>query len=57
MVLVFLLALAMATAQERVVSPLEASAPAVKRWGGRILMLVGAWLIALAVFADFFDFV
>jgi hypothetical protein len=53
-VLVFLLALAMATAQERVVSPLEASAPAVKRWGGRILMLVGAWLIALAVFADFF---
>jgi len=25
-----------------------------KRWGGRILLVVGAWLIALAVFAGFF---
>lgn len=52
--LMFALALALATAQERTVEAMQGGAPAVKRWGGRILVLVGAWLIALAAFADFF---
>lgn len=25
-----------------------------KRWGGRILLAVGAWFIALGIFAEFF---
>lgn len=50
----FALALAIAFAQERTVQSLAERAPAVKRWGGRILVLVGAWFVALGVFADFF---
>ena len=52
--LVFVLSLALATAQERTVEAMREGAPAVKRWGGRILMAVGVWFIALAVFAGFF---
>jgi len=26
----------------------------VKRWGGHVLITLGLWFIALAVFADFF---
>ncbi len=52
--LLFTLALVLAAAQERTVEAMKAGAPAVKRWGGRILLGVGGWLIALAVFADFF---
>ena len=48
------LALILATAQQRTAAALRAGAPTVKRWGGRILLLVGTWLIALAVFAGFF---
>ncbi|MGH3031240.1 MAG: hypothetical protein ACRDNE_10860 [Gaiellaceae bacterium] len=54
-VLVFALALALAAAQDRVAGTMREAAPAVKRWGGRILVLVGAWFITLAVFADFFS--
>ena len=53
-VLMFALALLIATAQQRTVQALQAGAPEVKRWGGRVLLVVGAWLIALAVFAGFF---
>lgn len=52
--LVFVLSLALATTQERTVEAMREGAPAVKRWGGRILMAVGVWFIALAVFAGFF---
>jgi hypothetical protein len=52
--LMFSLALSLATAQERVVTAMQAGAPSVKRWGGRILVVVGAWFIVLAVFASFF---
>jgi hypothetical protein len=52
--LLFALSLAIATAREQTVEGLRASGPAVKRWGGRILVLVGAWFLILAVFADFF---
>jgi hypothetical protein len=50
----FALALALAAAQERTVRSMRESAPAVKRWGGRILIAVGIWFIALAVFAHYF---
>jgi hypothetical protein len=53
-VLMFALAVLVATAQHGAVEAVQAGAPAVKQWGGRILLVVGAWLIALAVFAGFF---
>jgi hypothetical protein len=53
--LMFGLSFAVAGAQERVVETLRARAPQVKRWGGRILVLVGAWLISLGVLADAFS--
>ena len=53
-VLMFALALALAAAQERMTETLRAGAPAVKRWGGRILVLVGVWFLILGVFADEF---
>lgn len=52
--LMFLLAFAIALAQEGLVDRLRANTEQVKIWGGRILVLVGLWLIALAVWADFF---
>lgn len=50
----FTLALAMATAQQRVVEGMVSGAPTVKRWGGRILLIVGGWFIVVAIFADAF---
>ena len=52
--LMFLLVFAIATAQETVIATLRAHVGLVKRWGGWILIIVGAWFILLAVFADFF---
>jgi hypothetical protein len=51
----FTLALVLAAAQERTAEAMRTGAPAVKRWGGRILVLVGLWFIILGVFADFFS--
>jgi hypothetical protein len=53
-VLMFTLALLLAAAQERTAETLRAGAPAIKRWGGRILVLVGAWFVILGIFADEF---
>ncbi|MGH2694851.1 MAG: hypothetical protein ACRDJJ_08555 [Actinomycetota bacterium] len=53
-VLMLVLVSAIGTAQERVVSRLRASPAFVKRWGGWILVLVGGWFLALAMWADFF---
>ena len=53
-VLMFTLALTIGAAQQRTVEAMKVGAPTVKRWGGRVLLLVGAWFIALGVFADFF---
>ncbi|MEX0675304.1 MAG: hypothetical protein WD067_11055 [Gaiellaceae bacterium] len=50
----FALAFAIALAQERTVQSIQSRTPAVKRWGGRILLLVGAWFVVLGVFAGFF---
>lgn len=52
--LMFTLALIVGASQDRTVNALKATAPTVKAWGGRILLLVGVWFIALGVFADFF---
>lgn len=52
--LLFGLALLVAGAQERVVGALRARAPTVKTWGGRVLVVVGVWLVALGVWADTF---
>ena len=53
-VLMFTLALAVVTARQRLVDALRANVVRVKRWGGWVLAAVGVWLLALAVFADFF---
>jgi len=50
-VLLFVAALGAAFAQESTVARFRTSGPAVKRWGGRILIGVGAWILLLAVFA------
>ena len=38
-------------AKEGTVARLGAGAPTVKRWGGIVLLILGAWFIALGVFA------
>jgi len=53
-VLMFALALLVGSAQQRTVDALKANAPKVKRWGGRVLVTVGVWFVALGVFATFF---
>ena len=50
--LLFIAAFGAAFAQESTVIRFRTSGPAVKRWGGRILVVVGAWFLFLAVFAD-----
>lgn len=52
--LMFVLAIALASARERLVESMQDGAPTVKRWGGRVLIVVGAWFVALGIFADFF---
>jgi hypothetical protein len=51
----FTLAVLLATARERLVETIKNGAPTVKSWGGRILIVVGAWFIALGAFADSFS--
>jgi hypothetical protein len=38
----------------RLVDSMEHGAPTVKRWGGRLLVVVGTWFVALGVFAEIF---
>jgi hypothetical protein len=52
--LVFASAFAVAGAQEATLERFKAQAAGVKRWGGRVLVLLGGWFVALALFADFF---
>lgn len=52
--LIFILSLAIAFAQEQFVGVLRASTTRVKQYGGRILILVGVWLVVLVIWADFF---
>ena len=52
--LMFTAAFTVSRAQETTVERIQASAPAVKKWGGVVLVAVGLWFVTLAVFADFF---
>ena len=52
--LLFTAALTVSRAQQATIERIQASAPAVKKWGGAILIVVGLWFISLALFADFF---
>ncbi len=52
--LLFLSAFTVARAQAATVERIQAQAPAVKQWGGGILVVLGVWFVTLAVFADFF---
>ncbi|HZA78015.1 MAG TPA: hypothetical protein VE623_16650 [Acidimicrobiales bacterium] len=51
----FTLAVLLATAREGLVDTIKDGAPTIKAWGGRILILVGAWFITLGAFADYFS--
>ena len=50
----FTAALLVAGAEESTPERIKVQAPTMKRWGGRILIAVGMWFLALAVLADFF---
>jgi len=53
-VLFFAVATLVAFAQERTLSGLRAQTLRVKRWGGIVLLGVGSWLLALAIWAEAF---
>jgi hypothetical protein len=53
-VLMFGASFGVARAEEATLERVKVQAPTVKRWGGRILIAVGAWFLILAVFADYF---
>lgn len=52
--LISALSLIIALAQERVVETLKSERAAIKKWGGYILIVVGLWLIVLAIWAKLF---
>lgn len=41
-------------AQEGVAERLKTGAPAIKRWGGVVLVAVGVWFVLLGIFAETF---
>ena len=41
-------------ARETTLGRVRASAPAIKRWGGYVLIVVGAWFAALGIWAEAF---
>jgi hypothetical protein len=47
----FTLALVIATAREGTVRAFVSRATTVKRWGGRVMLIVGGWFIIVAIFA------
>lgn len=53
-VLMLVLAVLVGVAQEQLVDKLKAGSRQIKQWSGVVLLLVGVWLIALAIWADFF---
>ena len=50
--LMFTASIGAAAAQSSTLNRFKTSGPAVKRWGGRILVSVGVWFLLLALFAD-----
>jgi cytochrome c biogenesis protein CcdA len=53
--LVFVAAVAVSRAEAATIERIEAQGPTVKRWGGRVLIAVGAWFLILALFAGSFE--
>ena len=53
-VLAFAAAALVALGQERLAQRVTEAAPAMKRWAGWLLVVVGAWLVATGVFARSF---
>ncbi|MCB0016944.1 MAG: hypothetical protein KDE09_04085 [Anaerolineales bacterium] len=52
--LIFSLSVSVALAQEQLVELLRAETSNVKQWGGRILVVVGLWLVILGIWAEAF---
>jgi hypothetical protein len=48
------LSLVIGSAQEHTVRRIQARSVDVKRWGGWILVGIGAWFLVLAIWADYF---
>lgn len=48
------LAYLVATAQHTLIEAIQLRLPAVKAWGGWVLVGVGVWFMVLALFARFF---
>jgi hypothetical protein len=55
MLVMALLVILIGTAQNRILQSLRAGPQRVKRWGGFVLLLVGSWLIVLAIWAGAFS--
>lgn len=53
----FAAAMGVARAEQATLDRIEARAPRVKRWTGLVVLVVGVWLLVLAVFADAFSVV
>jgi len=51
-ILLFVTALGAAFAQASTLNRFRTAGPSVKRWGGRILIVVGFWFIFLALFTN-----
>ncbi len=51
-ILFFTLSLLVASAQERVLDALRGETLRIRRWGGMVLIGVGAWLLALAIWGQ-----
>ncbi len=51
----FMLSVLVARAQQTTVERLQTTAPAIKKWGGAILVGIGAWFLVLGIFAEQFS--
>ena len=52
--LMLVLAVVVGAAREGLIERLKAGTGQIKQWSGVVLLLVGTWLIILAVWAEFF---
>lgn len=50
----FILSVLVSRAQQTTVERLQATAPAIKKWGGAILVGIGVWFLVLGIFAERF---
>lgn len=50
----FMLSSVIVLARERSVDVLDVNAIRIKKWGGWVLVMVGAWLIVLGIWAGWF---